>query len=624
KAEFKINFPADYAKPIEVKLDGERAIQITDANGGKYDDQLLTEKMALTEGQDGEVRQTPETKYLKYSSGRKSAYYAYQKDQAQGERKLKHWTVYQKSDGQAEQESYVFQNAKLKPGLQGEVQVYYFGDQQIQNEKTMADVEPSLLERAQRTIQKEAGEDILNNGQKPDFIIPEPYYIDKDGKTVALKWEIDAEKNSINLNFTPGEETYPIALDPTLQFTVPGQSNTATTIDGEISSSFGFSMTSGDFNADGRLDLVVGAQSYSSNTGRVYIFYNNESIPSSAVTADVIIDGESAGGLFGHSFAAGDFNNDGRIDLAVSAHYYSSEIGRVYVFYNDGYFPATSAAADVEITGESAELFGYAIAAGDFNADGKTDLAVGANWYSSNTGRAYIFYNDGSIPTDAASADVIITGEATSNYFGRSIISGDFNADGKTDLAVGSLSVGGRICIFYNDGSYSNSAATADVVINAETSSYFGQSITVGDFNADGKTDLAVGAYRYSTDTGRAYIFYADGANNFGTATCTGSLPTVCLSADADVVITGETTSNYFGVYLTAGDFNADGKTDLAVGANSYSSSAGRAYIFYNDGSIPTAAASADVIITGENSSSFGLSMTVGDFNADGKVDLVV
>jgi hypothetical protein len=47
----------------------------------------------------------------------------------------------------------------------------------------------------------------------------------------------------------------------------------------------------------------------------------------------------------------------------------------------------------------------------------------------------------------------------------------------------------------------------------------------------------------------------------------------------------GETTSNNFGYSLTSGDFNADGKTDLAVGANTYSSSTGRAYLFYNDGS---------------------------------------
>jgi hypothetical protein len=86
-----------------------------------------------------------------------------------------------------------------------------------------------------------------------------------------------------------------------------------------------------------------------------------------------------------------------------------------------------------------------------------------------------------------------------------------------------------------------------------------------------------------------------------------GSIPTT--AATADVIITGETTSNYFGRFLTSGDFNADGKIDLAVGALLYSTNTGRAYIFYNDGSIPTTAATADVIITGETTGDISLEL---------------
>jgi hypothetical protein len=95
--------------------------------------------------------------------------------------------------------------------------------------------------------------------------------------------------------------------------------------------------------------------------------------------------------------------------------------------------------SDIKITGESTSNFGTSLATGDFNSDGRTDLAVGAVAYSSGAGRSYLFYNDGSIPTTAATADVIITGEASSS-FGSTLISSDFNSDGRVDFAVGATS----------------------------------------------------------------------------------------------------------------------------------------------------------------------------------------
>jgi hypothetical protein len=220
----------------------------------------------------------------------------------------------------------------------------------------------------------------------------------------------------------------------------------------------------------------------------------------------------------------------------------------------------------------------------------------------------YVFYNDGSLPTTAGTADVIISDGSAITYFGATIATGDFNADGKTDLAVGAWnSAFGRADIFTSQ----NGPVTTNVNLTGEaTSNNFGQSLASGDWNADGRIDLAVGADAYSTNAGRTYIFYND-----------GSVPTT--AATADVIITGETTNNYFGASLTSGDFNADGKTDLAVGAYTYSTSTGRAYLFYNDGSIPTTAATAEVIITGEALSSFSISLS-GDFNFDGKVILLL
>jgi|GEM_PF-1059953 len=711
--KFQINFPEDYQKPIEVKLDAERTITILDNSKDKAKTELLSNQETIAGGQ--ETRTEEQKKYLSYETSRKKIIYAYQKDQATGEKKLKNWILYSKGSGE-EKESYTLQNAKIKKNAEGEIEVFYFGQKEMQSQQAAAEVAPSLLERAQRTLAKEMGEDILNSGT-PDFVIPKPYFLDKNGNRTDLEWTVGEDDISISIDISIDAKLYPLAVDPTLSFTAPGQSNSGNAITGEASSQFGYSMTAGDFNADGKVDLAVGS------AGRTYIFYSGSIITENATGADVTITGET-GSYFGCSMAAGDFNADGKTDLAVGASWYSSYMGYAYIFYNDGSIPTTAATADAIIYGQGFnDYFGGSMTAGDFNADGKTDLAIGATGYSSNQGRAYIFYNGsiitenasgadiiitgvnsagfgnkmasgdlnadgkidlivseqllgkvnsvyvfygGSIITENASgadaimtgltpssfwpgflsiitgdfnadgktdlaigestmgasagsvyifyngsittenfsgADIAITGEADS-YLGSSMTSGDFNADGKTDLAVGSNAY--RAHIFYNDGSIPATAATADVIITGEASSRFGFSMTAGDFNADGKTDLAVGANFYSSNTGRAYIFYSQNGQ-----------------VNTNFKITGES-SSALGISMTAGDFNADGETDLAVGAHAYSSSAGRVYIFYGDGSIPTTAATADIVITGESSSTFGFSMTAGDFNADGKTDLAV
>jgi formylmethanofuran dehydrogenase subunit C len=373
---------------------------------------------------------------------------------------------------------------------------------------------------------------------------------------------------------------------------------------------FGYSLVSGDFNADGKTDLAVGANTYSTSTGRAYLFYNDGSIPTTAATADVIITGE-ASSQFGFAMSSGDFNADGKTDLVVGAVQYSSYTGRAYLFYNDGSIPTTAATADVIITGAANDSIGGAFSPGDFNFDGKTDLAV----LGAGLAKVFLFYNDGSIPTTSATADVKITG------FGipSGLASGDFNADGRVDLAIGDIwqSSGdytGKTYLFYNDGSIPTTPGTADLTITGETTNnYFGATLVSGDFNFDGKTDLAIGAYRYGSYDGRAYIFYND-----------GSIPTT--AATADVIISSVSgAGSYFGNSLASGDFNADGKTDLAIGAQAYSSNTGRTYLFYNDGSIPTTAASADVIIIGPGSQNFlGCSLAPGDFNSDGKTDLAI
>jgi hypothetical protein len=642
KPSLTLHFPKEYATdPIEVQIADGKSILIQDKQAkGDYTSQSLSFGSKASKSGIGEVKSPnnpiswlqsllgskasksgeEEKTYLSYTdpSKRITTYYAYGHDQATGEKQLKNWQVYDHpAIVKGEQVAYSFTNAKLRKNDNGTISVYYYGDQELQNDKSASEVDPSLMARAQRTLAKEMG-DSIDSGETPaNFVIPKPYYINSSGDQIDLDWRLSMDGKDISIDFTPDTGEYPLALDPTLSFTAPAMSNTGDVITGEAGSAFGIAITVGDFNADGKMDLAVGAYGYSSSTGRVYIFYGDGQIPNTAATADVTITGEATSNYFGTSMTSGDFNADGRTDLAIGAYGYSTNTGRAYIFYNDGSIPTTAATADVIITGETGSRFSYehGLTSGDFNADGRIDLAIGAQAYSTNTGRVYIFYNDGSIPTTAATADVTITGETTDNYFGQSLASGDFNADGSIDLAVGAYrysSYAGRVYIFYNDGSIPTTAATADVTITGAANNYFGATLASGDLNADGRQDLVVGAYGYSSNTGRAYIFYND-----------GSIPTT--AATADVIITGEATTNYFGFGIGIGDFNADGRTDLVVGADGYSTSTGRAYIFYNDGSIPTTAATADVIITGETTNnSFGYAMTTGDFNSDGKIDLAI
>ena len=111
---------------------------------------------------------------------------------------------------------------------------------------------------------------------------------------------------------------------------------------------------------------------------------------------------------------------------------------------NRGGMYAKGDTADVIMTGEAASnFFGVSVStAGDVNGDGYTDVIVGASAYSSSTGRAYIYFG-GSTTNNVP--DVIMTGEAASNFFGISVsTAGDVNGDGYANVIVGASAVAGQ------------------------------------------------------------------------------------------------------------------------------------------------------------------------------------
>ena len=392
-------------------------------------------------------------------------------------------------------------------------------------------------------------------------------------------------------------------------------------ISGELGSGgeFGSVLHKADIDGDGRDDMIVGARSYRGNRGRVYVFYNDGIYPSNASSADIVLEGTASTGKFGSAIASGDFNSDGRIDLFIGAPATNSNTGEVFVFFGKEEAPPIAQTSDVVIVGTAtSQRFGSAIQGGDLNDDGTDDIVVGGYGTSANAGSAFLFYGGNTLPNLSSSADKIILGE-TFSWFGYSLEIMDLNDDGKDDLVVGAYLYGsfkGKVYGFYNDGSYPSGANSADVAITGENSGdNFGFVLYSGDIlGDDGKQDLLVGAYGYPSGAqrGRVYVFANDGL-----------YPSSAV--DAEETFDGELYFQLFARSGTTGDFDGDGSEDLFVGSSTYNEDTGRSYAFFNDGALETDATYADIILTGENRDDyFGYSIMSGDFNADGRDDIVI
>jgi uncharacterized repeat protein (TIGR01451 family) len=350
------------------------------------------------------------------------------------------------------------------------------------------------------------------------------------------------------------------AIDPTTIW----MANTCASFAGP--SSFGIggssptSIAIGDFNGDGKADLVI-TSSYSNN---VLVFLGNGTglfqpgIPYGAGTSPI-------------SIIVADLNNDGKADLAV-VNSYSNNVS-VLLGKGDGTFAAAVNYA-VGINPQK-------IAVGDFNGDGIPDLAV-INYYSNNVS-ILLGNGDGTLQTAV---------NYNTGYSPGYIVSADFNGDGKADLAIAySYSSTGSILLGNGDGTFQAGFSF--------TTGYSPSGLVVGDFNADGKPDLAVSSY-YGSNVG---IVIGNGNGTFQTpVTYTTSYGSASLSIEdlngdgkPDIAVansgsnsvsvllgngdgTFQTALNYLNVgtpsQIVGGDFNGDGRPDLAT-INYYQGSIG-------------------------------------------------
>jgi hypothetical protein len=137
------------------------------------------------------------------------------------------------------------------------------------------------------------------------------------------------------------------------------------------------------------------------DAGRAYIFYGQASWSSSysASAADVKIDGEYNGDMFGNSVSrAGDVDGSDYNDTIVGAYGYNYDQGRAYIFYGDGSIPTSAGSADKTYTGENiGDKFGFSVStAGDVDNDGKEDFIIGAPYNDdsgTDAGEAYVYFS---------------------------------------------------------------------------------------------------------------------------------------------------------------------------------------------------------------------------------------
>ncbi len=253
--------------------------------------------------------------------------------------------------------------------------------------------------------------------------------------------------------------------------------------------------------------------------------------------------------------------------------------------------------------------------AADFNGDGKADLAVvnqGANTMSVLLGNG-----DGTFQpkTDYATG--------TSPW---GIAAGDFNGDGKMDVVVANKG-SNSLSIFPGNGDGTFQPKT-DLALPTTSVPLTPVAVTVGDFNGDGHTDLAVATHNTSQDEVTLLLGNGNGTFQLPVSTVTDTAPVI---GSPNLGLAGTGVSS-----IVSGDFNGDGKPDLAVVNNKdmlVATVIGRfgvvisTTIVAEPGSVSVLLGNGDGSFQAPRNFAVGSgagSVAIGDFNGDGRLDIAV
>ena len=415
---------------------------------------------------------------------------------------------------------------------------------------------------------------------------------------------------------------------------------------------FGTSVAVGDFNGDGKTDLVVANQCYNTTctTGGLSVLLGNGDGTFQPAQS------YASGGYETYAVAVGDLTGNGNLDLVVangcqSATQCGSGVVSVLLGNGDGTFQAAQSFASGGITP-------VAVAIADFNGDGNEDIAVANQCETSscsNGGLGVLLGNgEGTFQNAVSYSSGGVTAVA--------LAVGDFNGDENQDIVVANQCQTASNC----DGNVGvllgNGNGTFKTPRSYASRGYRAVSVATADFNQDGKLDLVVANQCLSSancNNGGAGVLLGNGDGTFqtgksftsgGTDTAAVIVSTLKANGPADLILVNRcelsavctygsvsvllgngngtfgSASNYLsdGVFADAvatADFNGDLKADLVVVNNcaSDSSCGGSVTVLLGNGN-GTLQAPPRYVSGGYDS----VSVAVGDLNGDGIPDLAV
>ncbi|MCW3099894.1 MAG: putative Ig proteinputative calcium-binding proteinFG-GAP repeat protein [Chthonomonadaceae bacterium] len=311
-----------------------------------------------------------------------------------------------------------------------------------------------------------------------------------------------------------------------------------------------------DFDGDGKMDIVVGT-----NSALMVLYGKGDGTfetPQTVLTWN--------GGVTPYSVA--DMNGDGKPDLVCTVP------SQIVILHNAG---GRTFAAPIAIPTNTSL---GTLVTGDFNGDGKQDIAVEANDHPGSTSTdIFIFLSQGS--------GVYTQGTTLGNsWFITGIKAVDLNADGKTDLLVSvtTSQVGtSGPAIYYGDGTghFTGGPSFGTATANVDQT-------TVADFNGDGNKDLVIA----NSNDGSIAVIFGQGGSSYGTPAHYGVGP--------------------YPDHLVATDFDGDGHPDIIVENRDATHFT---VLHNNNGLFPTTVQFPTGVGAGP--------MAVADFNGDGKPDVV-